>query len=383
MNAMSRKKIMVIAGTRPEAVKLAPLLLELGKSERCRPFLAVTGQHREMLRQTLSFFGLEADADLDLQSDRQTLADVTAKALVGLMPVLAREKPDAVVVQGDTTSTFVGALAAFYSNIPVFHLEAGLRTGDLRSPFPEEANRRLTSVITSLHLAATQGARANLILEGVSPERTLVTGNTVIDALRYAVDRNAPYAQPELEQLESSAREVLLVTAHRRESWGAGMDRIGRSLSVIAKEHPSLTIVFPIHKNPVVRESLLKYLENRPNVIVTEPLDYGQFCRMLNRCTIVLTDSGGVQEEAPALGKPVVVMRDTTERPEAVDCGAAELVGTDERKIVEAVAGLLRQPDLASRPRRSPYGDGHAARRCVLAMEAFLFGGPMPEEFEF
>ena len=314
---------MVVAGTRPEAVKVAPLVLELQQREWCEPFLVVTGQHREMLRQTLRFFGLRPDADVDLQSERQTLADVTAKALLGLMPVMADLRPDVVVVQGDTTSTFSGALAGFYSGVRVVHLEAGLRTGNVFEPFPEEVNRRLTSVLTTLHLAATQGARANLLAEGIARSATLVTGNTVIDALRFAVAKAEPYGVPELEELDASGRRVVLVTAHRRESWGDGMDRIGRALATLAVRHPMVTIVFPIHKNPVVRESIVKHLVGRPNVIITEPLDYGAFCRMMNRSTVVLTDSGGVQEEAPALGKPVLVMRDRTERPEAVESGVA------------------------------------------------------------
>lgn len=380
---MSRTKVMVVAGTRPEAVKVAPLVLELQKREWCQPILVVTGQHREMLRQALGFFGLRPDADIDLQSERQTLADVTAKALLGLMPVMANLRPDVVVVQGDTTSTFAGALAGFYSGIRVVHLEAGLRTGNVFEPFPEEVNRRLTSVLSTLHLAATQGARANLLAEGIARSATLVTGNTVIDALNFAVAKVQPYGVPELEELDASSRPVVLVTAHRRESWGDGMDRIGRALATLAVRHPSTTIVFPIHKNPVVRDSMLKHLVGHPNVIITEPLNYGSFCRLMNRSTIVLTDSGGVQEEAPALGKPVLVLRDRTERPEAVESGVAQLVGTDERRIVESVETLLARSDLFPLPHRSPYGDGFAAPRCADAIAAMIAGGPMPSEFAF
>ena len=283
---------MVVAGTRPEAVKVAPLVLELQQREWCQPILVVTGQHREMLRQALRF-SVSARMRTSMQSERQTLADVTAKALLGLMPVMANLRPDVVVVQGDTTSTFAGALAGFYSGVRVVHLEAGLRTGNVFEPFP-----------------------------GV----------------------------PELEELDASSRPVILVTAHRRESWGDGMDRIGRALATLAVRHPSTTIVFPVHKNPVVRESILKHLVGHPNVIITEPLNYASFCRLMSRSTIVLTDSGGAQEEAPELGKSVLVMRDRTERPEAVETRVVQLVGTNERRIVESVETLLARSDLFALP---------------------------------
>jgi UDP-N-acetylglucosamine 2-epimerase (non-hydrolysing) len=289
-----------------------------------------------------------------------------------------------VVVQGDTTTTFAGALAAFYAGTPVAHLEAGLRTGDMRAPFPEEGNRRLTSQITSLHLAPTPKSRANLVAEGFDPATIVVTGNTVIDALHWTVDRRVAYQDAALDALDRDPRPVLLVTAHRRESWGAGMRDIGRALRSLARLEPALQIVFPIHPNPVVREAIGPAVDGLANVRLIEPLPYGQFARLMNRASIVLTDSGGVQEEAPALGKPVLVMRDVTERPEAVSAGTARLVGTDERRIVDAVRSLLHDPAAYAEMANAvnPYGDGRACERTVAAIARF-FGAEVPvEEFQ-
>jgi UDP-N-acetylglucosamine 2-epimerase (non-hydrolysing) len=367
---------MLVFGTRPEAVKLAPIIRALRRSPAFVPLVVVTAQHRSMLDQVNDFFGIEPDADLGIMEAGQSLADVTVRALRGLDPLMVQHRPDAVVVQGDTTSTFIGALAAFYHRIPVVHVEAGLRTFDRQSPFPEEINRQLTTRLTDLHLAPTPACRQNLIDEGVAPQAIVVTGNSVIDALLWAVEKGAPYGDPQLSRLDDDARPVLLVTAHRRESWGRPMEAIGRALGRLAESEPDLTVVVPMHMNPTVRNALLPPLKGKANVIVTEPLPYGAFCRLMNRATIVLTDSGGLQEEAPTLGKPVLVMRDTTERGEAIACGTARLIGTDEEHVVESVRSLLHD-EIAYRKMANtvnPYGDGHAAERTVEALEYFFAG---------
>lgn len=362
------KRIAVVYGTRPEAVKLAPVVRALRAHDAFDVSVVVTAQHRTMLDQVNEVFGIVPDVDLDILTERQTVTDVTVRALSGLSPVVERLAPDALVVQGDTTTTFAGALAAFYQRVPVVHVEAGLRTNDRYSPFPEEVNRRLTTQLTTLHLAPTEGNRANLLAEGVADSAIVVTGNTVVDALRYAVGLGGP------SPVGDDPRRVLLVTAHRRESWGEPMRGIGRALARLAKEHPDVLVVLPVHKNPVVREALLPPLDGVANVVVTEPLAYLPFVRLMDRAHVILTDSGGMQEEGPSLGKPVLVMRDTTERPEAVEAGTARLVGTDEDDVVAAVTELLTDEAAYDRMAKAvnPYGDGHAAERCVAALGRLL-----------
>jgi UDP-N-acetylglucosamine 2-epimerase (non-hydrolysing) len=372
---MSRpKRVMVVFGTRPEAIKVAPLIQALAAASWSRPMVAVTAQHRRILDQVLELFAICPNYDLDIMQSGQTLTDVTVGALGGLGPVLADADPELVVVQGDTTTTFAAALAGFYRRVPVVHLEAGLRTGDVLSPYPEELNRRLTSQLASLHLAPTPTARNSLLAEGVKPDSVVVTGNTVIDALHWTVGRRVPYRVQELAALDTDPRKVLLVTAHRRESWGEPMAAIGAALADLALSEPELLIVLPIHPNPRVRQALLPAVTGLGNVLVVEPLAYGEFARLLNRATIVLTDSGGVQEEAPSLGKPVLVMRDTTERPEAVAAGTARLVGTDRNQIVANVRSLLHDGDAyaAMANAVNPYGDGRAAERSCQAIARFL-----------
>ncbi len=380
---MERKKVMLVFGTRPEAVKMATLAQALRKVPWCEPIVAVTAQHREMLDQVMDLFELTADFDLDMLTPGQTLTDVTVKALTGLGPILESVKPDAVVVQGDTTTTFAGALAAFYRQIPVVHMEAGLRTDDPASPFPEEINRRLATQLTTLHLAATPTSRDNLLRDGVARDRVVVTGNTVIDALHWAVDHKPAYDNDKLETIDGSTDRVLLVTAHRRESWGEPMRSIGLALADLSDRYPSLQIVFPIHRNPLVRDAILPSVEGRANVTILEPLAYGAFSRLMERASLVLTDSGGVQEEAPSLGKPVLVLRDTTERPEAVLAGTAMLVGTGRERIVAEVSKLLDDPDAyqAMATAVNPYGDGRATERTIAAI-AEMFGlGLRADEF--
>jgi UDP-N-acetylglucosamine 2-epimerase (non-hydrolysing) len=375
---------MVVYGTRPEAIKLAPVLRALRASRLLSPIVALTGQHRQLVDQVNSMFGIQPDHDLNILRPRQSLDALTARALQCLTPVLQAERPDAVVVQGDTTSSFAGALAAFYERVPVVHVEAGLRTGDLYSPFPEEANRRLTSQITALHLAPTPISERNLSRSGIPPDKILVTGNTVIDALLWAAGQDVSYGSRRLAELHATSGPVLLVTAHRRESWGAPMQGLAAALARLARRFPRLSIVLPIHPNPVVRGALLPALRGLDSVLVVEPMSYGPFARLLSRSTIVLTDSGGVQEEAPSLGKPVLVTRDTTERPEAISAGTARLVGTDPDRIYLEVSRLLTSPRAYRRMANAvnPYGDGHAAQRTVGAIEHMFGLADRPQPFE-
>ena len=378
------RQIMVIYGTRPEAVKVAPLIRALDQSDVFTPVVAVTAQHRSMLDQVNEVFDVKPSFDLDIHRPGQTLTEITTRALAGVQSLLAEHRPDAVVVQGDTTTAVTAALAAFYEKIPVVHLEAGLRTGDPYSPYPEEINRRLTTRLTALHLAPTGTSKANLLAENVDEASIVVTGNTVIDALLWAVPRQCGYDEPALADLDRSGAPVLLVTAHRRESWGAPLGAVGRALARIAAAHGDLRIVFPVHCNPAVRDAVLPAIRDVPNVIVTEPLPYGSFCRLMSRATVILTDSGGVQEEAPSLGKPVLVMRDTTERPEAVRAGTVKLVGTDEDVIVDTVGRLLTDPvaHAAMANAVNPYGDGRAAQRAVAALAHHFRLGPAADEFD-
>lgn len=376
------KRVMFVFGTRPEAIKTLPLVLAMRETNWCEPIVVITAQHRELLDPVMDFFGVVADHDLDLFVGGQTLASLTARALVGLDEVLERDRPDTVVVQGDTTSVLAGALAAFYRHVPVVHLEAGLRTDDPTSPFPEEVNRRLATQLSSLHLAPTGQAAANLRRDGVKHSSITVTGNTVIDALRYAVGRSHPWGSGALESVVNSGRRIVLVTAHRRESWGAPMEALGRALATIARDRPDVEIVFPIHLNPIVRNAIVPSIVDLPNVTILEPLTYGVFSRLLDRCTLVVTDSGGVQEEAPSLGKPVLVLRDTTERPEAIAAGTAKLIGTNEEVIVQSVLTLLDDPAAYSAMAQAvnPYGDGRAVERSVAAIGASLgIGQRLPD----
>jgi UDP-N-acetylglucosamine 2-epimerase (non-hydrolysing) len=375
--------IMPIFGTRPEAIKMAPIVSALQESPLFRCIVTVTGQHREMLDQVNELFGIVPDHDLNILQQGQSLSAIMTRTIDGLEKLFAGTRPDAVVVQGDTTTSTAAAIAAFYHGIPVVHVEAGLRSGDLLSPFPEEANRKITSQITRLHLAPTSTSRENLLREGISAEDIVVTGNTVIDALLATVDKQLPFTDPRLEALAAGDRPVLLVTTHRRENQGESMRSVGRALARIADAEPDLVIVLPAHKNPVVREAVLPALEGKANVLVTEPLAYGEFTRLLSRAHIVLTDSGGVQEEAPSLGKPVLVMRDNTERPEALEAGTVKLIGTEEERIVAEVTSLLHDSAhfAAMANAVNPYGDGKAAARTVAAIEELLGVGYRTAEF--
>ena len=380
-------KIMPVYGTRPEAIKMAPIVKALQESDQFECVVTVTGQHREMLDQVNELFGITPDHDLNIIQPRQTLNMVMAKTINGLDAVMDEEKPDAVVVQGDTSTSTAGAIAAFNRGVPVVHAEAGLRSFNIFSPFPEEANRKITSQTSSLHLAPTSVSRNNLIREAVNPDDIYVTGNTVIDALLEVVDQRVPFSEPDLQELVDQVdqgRKVVLVTTHRRENQGDAMRGVGRALARLSESHPEVTIVLPAHKNPVVREAILPFLEGKENVIVTEPLAYGEFTHLMNLSTVVLTDSGGVQEEAPGLGKPVLVMRENTERPEAVTAGTVRLIGTAEERVVEEVSELLTNDEAYAKMANAvnPYGDGQAAQRSVSAIAELLGVGSRVPQFD-
>jgi UDP-N-acetylglucosamine 2-epimerase (non-hydrolysing) len=353
-------KILFVFGTRPEAIKLAPVVRCLREDPRFETRVVVTAQHRAMLDQVLAAFSIEPDHDLNVMMPGQTLTESTSRILAALEPVLDRERPDCVVVQGDTTTTFCGALAAFYKGIPVAHVEAGLRTGDLRQPFPEEMNRVLTTRLAAVHFAATESAAENLRREGVDSGNIFVTGNTGIDAVLSVLGTLPPFAP---------GNTTILVTAHRRESFGQGFLGICRALRRLAER---VEIIYPVHPNPNVQAVVNEHLRGVPNIKLIEPVDYVAFVDLMRRATILLTDSGGVQEEGPSLGKPVVVMREKTERPEAVEAGTARLVGTDEDSIVAEVFRLLDDPEEYARRARihNPYGDGQASARIRDALAA-------------
>ncbi len=357
-------KVMTIFGTRPEAIKMAPVIQELRRHPEIETKVCVTAQHREMLDQVMDLFHLKADYDLNIMAQGQTLYDITGRVLRGLQEVFAEERPDCVLVHGDTTTTFTAALAAFYAQIPVGHVEAGLRTGNLLSPFPEEANRQLTGVLARYHFAPTETARANLLRENKKGENIYVVGNTVIDALLATVKKDYTFEDKEIEQIEEHKR-VILVTTHRRENLGAPMHHVYRALRRLVDDIPDTEIVFPVHRNPLVREAVAEELEGHDRIHLVEPMEYEPFTNLMARSAIVLTDSGGIQEEAPSLGKPVLVLRDTTERPEAVEAGTVALVGTDEEAIYETAHRLLTD-EAAYRQMAeavNPYGDGKAAAR--------------------
>ena len=365
---MNKLKVMSVFGTRPEAIKMAPVVLELCKYPEIESVVAVTAQHREMLDQVLNLFNIKPDFDLNIMSEGQTLFDITSRALLGLDKVFTSAKPDVVLVHGDTTTTFAGALAAYYHQIEVGHVEAGLRTQNKFSPYPEEMNRRLTGSLTDLHFAPTETAKQNLLREGTDAEKIFVTGNTVIDALYQTVREDFKFPD-ELRRVDFSKR-VILVTTHRRENLGEPMRHVYKALKNLVDDLPDVEIIFPVHKNPKVREVVNEELGGLDRVFLTDPLDYEPFANLMNRATLILTDSGGVQEEAPALGKPVLVLRDTTERPEAVHAGTVKLIGTNQDKVYGAAKILLT--DAAQYRKmaeaRSPYGDGHAAERIVKAL---------------
>lgn len=369
------KRVMVVFGTRPEAIKMAPVVEALKATPGIETIVAVTAQHRQMLDQVLDLFGIVPDEDLNVMQPGQTLAGLTSRILQGMDEVIARRKPDIVLVHGDTTTTFATSMAAFYNRTAIGHVEAGLRTGNLYSPWPEEANRKLTGILTALHFAPTERSRDNLLAEGVSAEHIHVTGNTVIDALLAVVEkiRSNPLLESELAArfpFLDPGKRLILVTGHRRENFGDGFEQMCKALKAIA-ERGDTQVVYPVHLNPNVQEPVNRILGDQPAVHLIEPQDYLPFVYLMSRSHIIVTDSGGIQEEAPSLGKPVLVMRDTTERPEAVDAGTVRLVGTDSQKIVGAVNHLLDDATAYARMAQShnPYGDGQASPRIAIAVK--------------
>jgi UDP-N-acetylglucosamine 2-epimerase (non-hydrolysing) len=380
-------RIMTIYGTRPEAIKVAPIIKAIGADPGLENIIVVTGQHREMLDQVNTMFNIVPDHDLNIMSADQTLNLVLARVVSGIDEVLEVETPDAVIVQGDTSTVMGAALAAFNRQVPVIHLEAGLRSGNINSPFPEEANRKVTGQIATLHLAPTATSKGNLVREAISENDIVVTGNSVIDALLFATQNldvhfeDERLAEIQREKRAGTGGRVLLVTAHRRENLGKSMREIGSAIAELARKYPDLTVVFPIHKTPKVRKSILPAVGGLDNVLVIEPLAYADFTGLLDLADVVLTDSGGVQEEAPSLGKPVLVMRDNTERPEAVVAGTVKLIGAHRKRLVDEVSLLLDSEEAYKGMANAvnPYGDGKAAQRTVAAIH-WKFGGGLPVE---
>lgn len=365
-----KKKVGIILGTRPEAIKLAPVIQVLQKSPKFDLQVILTGQHREMVAQVMDLFQLQADDNLEIMQPQQSLNDITCRSLQGLERLFQQSKPDLVIVQGDTTTAFAAALAAFYQKIPVGHVEAGLRTDDLLNPYPEEANRRLISQITQLHFAPTPWAGENLRRSGVLGE-IHITGNTVIDALL-----NVAATKPacDVPGLNWNSYRTLLATVHRRENWGEPLQAIAQAFLRILDKYPDTALVLPLHRNPTVREPLQAILGNHPRIFLIEPLDYGELVGAIERSHFLLTDSGGLQEEAPSLGKPVLVLRDTTERPEAVNAGTAKLVGTTTKNVVQAAEDLLTDSQMYTTMANAinPYGDGHASERILEIVENYF-----------
>lgn len=377
-------KVMTVFGTRPEAIKMAPVVLELQKhADQIQTIVAVTAQHRQMLDQVLDLFQITPDYDLDIMSQGQTLYDITTKSLMGLKDVLAKEKPDLVLVHGDTTTTFAGALASYYQQVPVGHVEAGLRTGDIYSPFPEEMNRKLTGAIAAIHFAPTATAKANLLKENVNPSHIYVTGNTVIDALMTTVAGDYDFGD-DLKNVDFQNHRVILLTTHRRENLGEPMRHIYKALRRIIEEIPDTEIVFPVHRNPLVRKVVEEELAGVDRIHLIDPMEYEPFANLMSLSSLVLTDSGGIQEEAPSLGKPVLVLRNTTERPEAVEAGTVRLIGTDKDVVYAETKRLLT--DQAAYDAMSnavnPYGDGKASQRIVQAiLHVFAGEEAVPADF--
>ena len=365
-------RALFVFGTRPEAIKMAPLVHECQRrAGEIQALVCLTGQHREMLRQVTSYFEIAADVDLDLMRPDQTLPQLTARCIEALDEVMATQSPDCVVVQGDTTTVLAASLAAFYRRLPVVHVEAGLRTGNLYAPWPEEMNRRVASIMTALHCAPTAQSADNLLREGYPPATVHVTGNTVIDALLWTVQRErARHAHWQQPHAWIEDRRMVLITGHRRESFGEPFRQICRAINQLAQRFPDVAFLYPVHLNPNVQAPVRQLLGDTPNVRLVPPVPYPEFVWLMDRCTVLLSDSGGVQEEAPSLRKPLLVMRETTERPEAVEAGAVELVGTDADRIVARATALLQDSEEYARHQISanPYGDGHAAKRIVDLM---------------
>lgn len=365
-----KKKVITIFGTRPEAIKMAPLVKELEKREEIESKVCVTAQHREMLDQVLEYFDIKPDYDLNIMKSKQTLTGITNRVLEGLEEVFREEKPDMILVHGDTTTTFGGALAAFYQQIKIGHVEAGLRTFDKYFPFPEEMNRKLTGSLADLHFAPTKVSKENLLREGINEDNIYITGNTVIDAMLHTVKEEYVFENEELNNIDFVNKKVIMITAHRRENWGEGIDNICSALNKIVEENEDVELVYLVHLNPIVKDVVFEKLGNNNRIHLLPPQDTKETHNLMNKCFMVMTDSGGLQEEAPHLGKPVLVLRDVTERPEAVKYGTVKLVGTNIDKIVSEANILLKDNDAYEKMSKAinPYGDGKASERIADAI---------------
>lgn len=368
------KKIITIFGTRPEAIKMAPLVKQLEKEPEIKSIVCVTAQHREMLDQVLNYFEITPDYDLNIMRSKQSLTGITNKVLEGLEEIFREEKPDMVLVHGDTTTTFAGGLAAFYQQIKVGHVEAGLRTFDKYFPFPEEMNRKLTGALADLHFAPTQGSKNNLLREGVNQNDIFVTGNTVIDAMKHTVKENYVFDNELLNKIDYKNKKIIMITAHRRENWGQGIENICQALNEIVEQNEDVEIIYLVHLNPVVKDVVFKNLGNKERIHLLPPLETNETHNLMNKCFMVMTDSGGLQEEAPHLGKPVLVLREVTERPEAVKYGTVKLVGTDVDKIISEANALIRDQKAYENMSKAvnPYGDGKASERIVSVIKNYL-----------
>jgi UDP-N-acetylglucosamine 2-epimerase (non-hydrolysing) len=393
MTKPARHKILIVFGTRPEAIKMAPVVMRLRESAVCEPVVCVTAQHREMLDQVLQLFGIQPDYDLNIMSPGQDLFDITSRVLLGMRDVIAQVKPAVILVHGDTTTCLAAGLAGFYQQIPIGHVEAGLRTGDMAAPFPEEANRTLVAPLCQFLFAPTQLSRLNLLAENLDTHKITVTGNTVIDALLWVRDKVNQYPQLQwqeqfgeqlCENIFNADRKLVLITGHRRENFGQGFIDLCEAIQTLANKHPNWDFIYPVHLNPNVQQPVNNILGSQDNVHLIAPLDYLPFVWLMDKSDIILTDSGGVQEEGPSLGKPVLVMREVTERPEAVTAGTVKLVGTNKQHIVQGVEQLLTNEHEYQRMARAinPYGDGKAAERIVQRLENHFVGSGEVREFE-
>lgn len=381
---MHKVKLMTVFGTRPEAIKMAPLILELKKHDSFETIVCVTGQHREMLDQVLGIFGIDVDFDLNIMQEKQSLTDITVNAIKGMKGVFSKVTPELVLVHGDTTTTFAASLAAFYHKIKVAHVEAGLRTHDKWFPFPEEMNRKLTGDLADIHFAPTAGAKQNLIAEGVAADNIFVTGNTVIDVLPYTIKEDYHFKTVALNEIDYDKMRIVVVEAHRRENWGRPMENICRAIKKLLREYSDMVVVYPVHLNPAVRDTVLSMLDGLDRCVLVDPLDIDDMHNLLYRSYMVLTDSGGLQEEVPSMGKPVLVLRRETERPEAVEAGTVKLVGLEEKDIYREASLLLSDAReyLAMANSVNPYGDGQASKRISgYLLNYYGFSKAKPEEF--
>lgn len=382
---MSKIKVMTVFGTRPEAIKMAPLVLELEKHpDEIESIVCVTAQHRQMLDQVLEIFGITPDYDLDIMKERQTLVGITSRVLEGLDNVIKEVKPDIVLVHGDTSTSFVGALAAFYNQVAVGHVEAGLRTYDIYSPFPEEMNRQLTGRIAKLHFSPTVKNKNNLLVENIAEENIYITGNTVIDSLKTTVRKDYEFTDETLKAMDFENKRVIVVTAHRRENLGKPLEDICNAIKTVVEEYKDVEVVYPVHLNPAVRETVFDILGDNDRIHLIDPIDVSELHNAIDRSYMVMTDSGGIQEEAPALAKPVLVLRHETERPEAVEAGTVKLAGVDKDTIIAMAKELLDNKEEYSKMAHAanPYGDGEASRRITKAILSFFGKGERPEDFE-